>query len=135
MVHEQRAGGRGLGRGIEGAVEGGEGGGDVGVEGADFAGDVADEVGLVGREGGEGLRAFGVVDLGFRERFGEGWGLRERSGFTSLVPNSPYMVRDGLLAFVELGLEESRRERCVGQRNAGPEGLLLFSLAAVRFFA
>lgn len=33
------------------------------VEGADFAGDGADEIGLVGWEVGEGLGAFGVLDL------------------------------------------------------------------------
>lgn len=64
MVHEQGAGGRGFGRGIEGALEGGQERRYVGVEGADFADYIEDEVGLVGGESGEGLRAFGVLDLG-----------------------------------------------------------------------
>lgn len=63
MVDEQGAGDSGVRGGVEGAFEGGEEVGDVAVEVTDFAGDGADEFGLVRGKVGEGLGAFGVLDL------------------------------------------------------------------------
>ena len=67
------------------------------VEGADFAGDGADEIGLVGWEVGEGLGAFGVLDLVVRWFVrGVGWWIDwsrvEGVKSTSLLPSSPYIL-------------------------------------------
>jgi hypothetical protein len=51
-----------LGR-VEVSFEGGEEVGDIAIEIANFARDGTDELGLVGWEVCEGLRAFGVLDL------------------------------------------------------------------------
>lgn len=49
---------------------------DIVVEVAYFAGYRADDFGLVGRKVGEGLGAFGVLDLFFRVSSGSGWSRR-----------------------------------------------------------
>jgi hypothetical protein len=63
VVDEQGAGGRRVRGGVEAAAEGFEEAGDVAVEIADFAGDGAYELGLVGGQVDEGLGAFRVLDL------------------------------------------------------------------------
>ena len=66
MVHQKGAGDGGVCGGIEAAFEGGEEVRDVAVEVAHFAGHGADHFGLVGGEVGEGLCAFGMLDLVLR---------------------------------------------------------------------
>ena len=67
MVHQKGAGDGGVRGGIETAFEGGEEVRDVAVEVAHFAGYGADHFGLVGGEVGEGLCAFGMLDLVLHE--------------------------------------------------------------------
>ena len=66
MVHQKGAGDGWVCGGIETALEGGEEVRDVAVEVAHFAGYGADHFGLVGGEVGEGLCAFGMLDLVLR---------------------------------------------------------------------
>ena len=65
MVHQKGAGDGWVRGGIETAFERGKEVRDVAVEVAHFAGYGADHLGLVGGEVGEGLRAFGMLDLVF----------------------------------------------------------------------
>mgnify|MGYP007115615049 CR=1 FL=1 len=63
MVYQHGAGDRGVCGRVEIAFKGRKKGIDVAVEFADLVGDSAYKVGLVGWEVGEGLSAFGVLDL------------------------------------------------------------------------
>ena len=86
--HQQRAGRVRRGGRVEGAAEGREKSRCGAVLRADFAHDGLGQLGLVGRERGESLRALGVLHLWWWLEGGE----RGERARTSFVPRSPYML-------------------------------------------